>query len=105
MPGAPLLELHRVGFRADGRDILADVSLTVHEGELLGVVLQHGAGKSLLLSIAGGLVRPTHGEVVYRGRRITELASSPPKLGFVFEDDGGLLANLSVYENVALPLR
>lgn len=105
MPGAPLLELHRVGFDDDGRAILADVSFTVHEQEILGVALQHGAGKSLLLSIASGLVPPSRGEVVFRGRRIAELPPSPPKLGFVFEDDGGLLANLSVFDNVALPLR
>jgi ABC-type transporter Mla maintaining outer membrane lipid asymmetry ATPase subunit MlaF len=105
MPGAPLLELHRVGFVDDERPLLSDVSLTVHEGEIVGVVLQQGAGKSLLLSIASGLVPPTSGEVVYRGRRITELPASPPKLGFVFEDDGGLLANLSIFDNVALPLR
>lgn len=105
MPGAPLLELHRVGFDDEGRAILADVSLTVHEGEVLGVVLQHGSGKSLLLSIASGLVEPTRGEVVFRGRRIAELPTSPPKLGFVFENEGGLFANLSVFDNVALPLR
>jgi ABC-type transporter Mla maintaining outer membrane lipid asymmetry ATPase subunit MlaF len=105
MPGAPLLELHRVGFVDDERPLLSDVSLTVHEGEIVGVVLQQGAGKSLLLSIASGLVPPTSGEVVYHGRRIAELPASPPKLGFVFEDDGGLLANLSIFDNVALPLR
>lgn len=105
MTQAPLLELHRVSLRDGDEAVLTDVSFTVHEAEIVGVVLQHGAGKSVLLRIAAGLLAPTSGEVVYGGRRIGELPMSPPKLGFVFEDDGGLFANLSLFDNVALPLR
>ncbi|MBX3250879.1 MAG: ATP-binding cassette domain-containing protein [Myxococcales bacterium] len=105
MPQAPLLELHRVSLRDGDQAVLTDVSLTVNEAEVVGVVLQHGAGKSVLLRVASGLLPPTSGAVIYRGRRIEELPASPPKLGFVFEDDGGLLANLSLFDNVALPLR
>ncbi|HJK91119.1 MAG TPA: ATP-binding cassette domain-containing protein [Polyangiaceae bacterium LLY-WYZ-15_(1-7)] len=105
MPGAPLLEFHRVSLRDGEIPVLTEVSLTVHEAEIVGVVFQHGIGKTSLLYIGAGLMPPTAGEVVYRGRRIAELPKTPPKLGFVFEDDGGLLENTSVFDNVALPLR
>lgn len=100
----PLLELHRVSFRDGETAILTEVSLTVFAREILGVVFQQGIGKTALLHLAAGLLEPSAGEVVYRGERIAKRPASPT-LGMVFEDDGGLLPNLTVFENIALPLR
>ncbi|MEM9068153.1 MAG: ATP-binding cassette domain-containing protein [Myxococcota bacterium] len=98
--GDPLLEFHRVTFG----DVLTEVSLTVHAQEIVGVVFQHGIGKSVLLQLGAGLIEPSAGEVVYRGRRIRDRPDEPT-IGFVFEDDGGLFENMTLYDNIALPLR
>lgn len=101
----PLLELHRVSLLDGDLPILTEVSLTLYEQEILGVVFQQGIGKTALLHIAAGLLAPTKGEVVLRGRRLAALQGPDrPPLGFVFAE-GGLMENLSLYENVALPLR
>ena len=105
MPGEPLLEFHRVSFEREGLRLLTEVSLTVHRTEIVGVVFQGGAGKTELLYLGAGLLEATAGEVMYRGKRLRDHASDPPTMGFVFEDDGGLFENLTLFENVALPLR
>jgi NitT/TauT family transport system ATP-binding protein len=51
--------------------VLADVNLSVHEGEILGLLGRSGSGKSTLLRIASGLIMPTSGTVVYREAPLT----------------------------------
>lgn len=105
MAGEPLLEFHRVSYERDGTRLLTEVSLTIHRAEIVGVVFQGGAGKTELLYLGAGLLDASAGEVMYRGKRLRDRATHPPTMGFVFEDDGGLFENLSLYENIALPLR
>lgn len=109
MPGEPLIELKNVTVRHGTQTILNDMSLTVHEGEIIGLVFTHGTGKSTLLRAAAGFFRPDEGQIFYRGRDVAtfdfdEEARFQAKTGFVFQN-GGLLVNTNVYDNVALPLR
>jgi len=53
--------------------VLWDVSLEVHEGEIVALLGPNGAGKSTLLNSVSGLVRPRHGRVEFHGRRIDGL--------------------------------
>lgn len=73
------------GLRMHEVRALNDVSFTVQEGETLGVIGPNGAGKSTLLRVAGGIIAPTRGEAVMRGRLapIIELGT-----GFEFELSG-----------------
>ena len=88
---------------------LRGVSLTVCAGELVAVMGPSGSGKSTLLNLAGGLDRPTSGEVLVEGVPLagcsrTELAAlRRRRIGYVFQDLN-LLASLTAVENVALPL-
>src|SRR5262245_25243152 len=88
---------------------LCGVTLTVSAGELVAVMGPSGSGKSTLLNLAGGLDRPTEGDVVVDGTSLSEcdpraLASLRRKrIGYVFQDLN-LLASLTAAENVALPL-
>lgn len=89
--------------------VLKGVSLDVEPGEIVAIVGPSGAGKSTLLHIAGFLDRPTSGDVVFRGRRLSALSAASQaavrnrKFGFVFQMYH-LLPELSALENVLMPL-
>jgi D-methionine transport system ATP-binding protein len=92
-----------------GRTALSDVTLRVDEGEIFGVVGESGAGKSTLLDLLTGTLRPSSGEVRVLGRdvpmlRPDALRAFRRELGVVFQSVP-LLANRTVRQNVALPLR
>lgn len=102
--------VHRThGSGAAAVHALRGVDLVVHSGEFVAIMGPSGSGKSTLLNLAGGLDRPTKGEVDLGG---TALANLPPTdlaalrrrwVGYVFQDLN-LLHSLTAAENVALPL-
>jgi putative ABC transport system ATP-binding protein len=105
-----LRSVHRVhGGGPTAVHALRGVTLTVEEGELVAVMGPSGSGKSTLLNLAGGLDRPTKGQVVINGTvlgtctRRALAALRRRRVGYVFQDLN-LLASLTAAENVALPL-
>ena len=105
-----LRDVHRVhGSGETAVHALRGVTLDVEEGELVAVMGPSGSGKSTLLNLAGGLDRPTRGEVVVEGTvlggcsRKALAALRRRRVGYVFQDLN-LLASLTAAENVALPL-
>jgi putative ABC transport system ATP-binding protein len=105
-----LRDVHRVHSSGETAvHALRGVSLTVEEGELVAVMGPSGSGKSTLLNLAGGLDRPTRGEIVVDGTalgacsRKALAALRRRRVGYVFQDLN-LLASLTAAENVALPL-
>jgi NitT/TauT family transport system ATP-binding protein len=82
---------------------VAAVSFGVEDGEFVCVVGPSGCGKTTLLKCAAGLLRPTRGEVLLRGRRVT---GPPEELALVFQEySRSLMPWSSVRNNVLLPLR
>ena len=82
---------------------IADVSFTVSDGEFLCVVGPSGCGKTTLLKCIAGLLPPSRGEVLLRGRRLT---GPPPEMALVFQEySRSLMPWTSVRNNVLLPLR
>jgi ABC-type polysaccharide/polyol phosphate transport system ATPase subunit len=67
------LELLRVRRRVEVMEALHDVSFEVAAGETLGVIGRNGSGKSTILTLLGGIYRPTAGQIVVRGRIATLL--------------------------------
>jgi zinc transport system ATP-binding protein len=63
-----VVEIDQVGFAYDGDLVLEDVTLTVREGDFLGVVGPNGSGKTTLLKIILGLIHPLRGKVRVFGR-------------------------------------
>ncbi|SBT53332.1 putative ABC transport system ATP-binding protein [Micromonospora auratinigra] len=105
-----LRDVHRThGTGAAAVHALRGIALTVRAGELVAVMGPSGSGKSTLLALAGGLDRPTAGEVLVEGEalgalRARELARlRRRRIGYVFQDLN-LLGSLTAVENVALPL-
>ena len=84
---------------ADKRtEVLRDVNLSIEEGEFVAIVGYSGAGKTTLISMIAGLLKPDTGTVKLRGELITEPS---PERGMVFQNYS-LLPWLTVAENVAL---
>ena len=88
---------------------LRGVDLAVAAGELVAVMGPSGSGKSTLLTCAGGLDRPTSGEVLVDGNDLTTLSRNAVaalrrrRIGYVFQDFN-LIPALTAAENVSLPL-
>ncbi|MGO9172639.1 MAG: nitrate/sulfonate/bicarbonate ABC transporter ATP-binding protein [Rhodomicrobium sp.] len=80
--------------------VLANIDISIKEGEIVGLLGRSGSGKSTLLRIAGGLLKATSGEVLYRGAR---LAGPAEGIAIVFQNFA-LYPWLTVLENVELGL-
>jgi NitT/TauT family transport system ATP-binding protein len=82
---------------------VGDVSFSLEDGEFVCVVGPSGCGKTTLLKCIGGLLQPSQGEVVLRGKRVT---APPEEMALVFQEYGrSLMPWASVRNNVLLPLR
>lgn len=64
MPGTPIISLDHVSMVRDRREILADVNFTVNAGDFIAITGPNGGGKTTLLRIILGLLRPTSGSVL-----------------------------------------
>lgn len=104
-----VLEVRHVSLAFDEKSVLTDVSFAVEAGSTLLLWGVTGAGKSVLLKLILGLLKPDSGEILVDGKGIVSLSEKDlgpfrKRMGIVFQE-GGLFDSLSVYENVAYPLR
>ena len=89
--------------------VLAGVSITVPEGDFLGLMGPSGSGKSTLLNLLAGIDRPTRGAITIGGTDITRLSERAlaawraRHIGFIFQLYN-LIPVLTAFENVELPL-
>jgi NitT/TauT family transport system ATP-binding protein len=105
MSPAPLLQIEHVrqAFgKAGGGELLVldDVDLTLHDGQIVGLLGRSGSGKSTLLRLIAGLARPVAGQVKYQGASVEGCA---PGIAMVFQSFA-LFPWLTVLENVQLGL-
>jgi multiple sugar transport system ATP-binding protein len=84
--------------------VLDDVTLRAHDGELLVVLGSSGSGKSTLLRVLAGLHRPDAGDVLIKGRRVTDLPTGQRRVSMVFQADA-LIPFLDVAHNLGWGLR
>ncbi|MCQ2097352.1 MAG: ATP-binding cassette domain-containing protein [Fibrobacter sp.] len=90
-------------------ELVSGANLIVKKGETLCIGGGSGQGKSTLLRIMAGLVRPSKGSIYYFGEyippeRLTALEVAKRQVGLVFQN-GALISNMRVRDNIALPLR
>lgn len=91
-------------FGVDGKrqlHVLDRIDLTIHENEIVAFLGKSGTGKSTFLRIMAGLLEPSSGKVLYRGK---EVAGANKNMSMVFQNFA-LLPGLNVYDNVALGLQ
>ncbi|EKE01785.1 MAG: hypothetical protein ACD_21C00052G0003 [uncultured bacterium] len=101
----PIIQIKNVrkSFKQNDRQdllVLDDVNLELREGEITALLGKSGSGKSTLLRIIAGLVKPSAGQVIYRGEHITAPAEG---LAMVFQSFA-LMPWLTVLQNVELGL-
>jgi len=107
--GEPAVELSHVSLSFDGRAALRDVSFTLRRGQMICVTGASGSGKSVLLRLAIGFLRPDAGRIFVGGREIELLREEElldirgRLLGFVPQEES-LFTGMTVYENAAYRL-
>jgi phospholipid/cholesterol/gamma-HCH transport system ATP-binding protein len=104
-----LIEMRNVSMRFRYQPVLRGINLVINRGETVGVIGESGCGKTVLLKLLIGLLRPTEGLVWFDGLNVNELDGKQLvkmrlRFGFLFQM-AALFDSLSVYDNVAFSLR
>lgn len=104
-----LLSLRQVSVRFGAQQVLRDISLDISRGQTLVIIGESGCGKTVLLKLLIGLLRPSSGQVLFDGKPLMnlterELTRLRLRFGFLFQG-AALFDSLSVYDNVAFGLR
>jgi phospholipid/cholesterol/gamma-HCH transport system ATP-binding protein len=102
----PMLEFRNVSLYFDDKPALNDLSFTLRGGEMIILTGVSGSGKSVLLRLAMGLLKPDAGQILIEGRDIASLKESEllairgGLMGMVFQEEA-LFTGLNVFDNVA----
>ena len=105
----PAIEFRNVFLSFDDQPALSDISFTLNHGEMIFLTGVSGSGKSVLLRLAMGLIKPDAGQILIEGKEIQGLYESEliairrGLMGMVFQEDS-LFTGLPVYENAAYRL-
>ena len=105
----PLVEIEDLHFARGPRKVFDGISLTIPRGGITAIMGPSGTGKTTLLRLIGGQLRPARGRVLVDGQDVhrlgrEELFRLRRRMGMLFQS-GALLTDLDVFENVAFPLR
>ena len=108
-PGDNLIEVRNLSFQRGERWIYNGVDIDIARGKITAIMGPSGTGKTTLLRLIGGQLRPDSGSIHLEGRNIPKLSRNDlfairRKMGMLFQS-GALFTDLTVYENVAFPLR
>ena len=102
----PLLTASSLSLTLGSQQILKDVSFSVEEGEVIGLIGPNGSGKTTLFNVLSGFLKPTSGQIQLRGEDITTV---PPAkrarkgIGRVFQNFG-IFREMTLEENVLVAL-
>jgi phospholipid/cholesterol/gamma-HCH transport system ATP-binding protein len=105
----PLIEFQKVSKRFNSHVVLDQVDLTIYEGEISTIIGKSGSGKSVLLKHIIGLLTPDEGTILFRGQPIQKMSRSErdryfSQISYMFQNNA-LFDSMTVFENIALPLR
>ena len=104
-----LVEIRGVSFKYNTRTILENLTLSIPRGQVTAILGGSGCGKTSLLNLIGGRLRPSQGQVLVDGLNVPDLSIKElyqlrKRMGMLFQH-GALLTDLSAFENVAFPVR
>lgn len=108
-PEDVLVSVSELTFSRGEHKIFDDISLEIPRGKVTAIMGPSGTGKTTLLKLIGGQLKPDRGSVHFAGRNIHTLGLKAlyeirKEMGMLFQS-GALLTDLSVFDNVAFPLR
>ena len=103
--GEPVIEITDLTMRFRSQTVLRDINLTVRRGETVCVIGESGCGKTVMLKLMIGLIRPTRGTVRFDGSDLSTLSESELsrvrlRFGFLFQM-AALFDSLTIFDNVA----
>ena len=105
----PLIEFRNVSKHFGDRTILDNVNAKIFEGDVTTIIGKSGGGKSVFLKHIIGLLSPTEGNILFRGRSVDEMSKGEweafrSQFSYCFQNNA-LFDSLTVFENIALPLQ
>jgi len=106
---ANLVEIKNLTFKRGERVIYNDISLSIPQGKVTAIMGPSGIGKTTLLRLIGGQIRPESGQILFAGKDIPQLSRNDlyetrKRMSMLFQS-GALFTDMSVYDNIAFPIR
>lgn len=104
-----LVEVENLIFKRGERVIYNDISLTIPKGKVTAIMGPSGIGKTTLLRLIGGQIKPQSGNIFFAGKNIpklsrTDLYEARKDMSMLFQS-GALFTEMSVFDNIAFPIR
>ena len=104
-----LVDIRDIHFMYGDRPILKGITLPVRRGKVTAIMGGSGCGKTTLMNLIGGRIKPSRGTLTVDGQSVPDLRTRDlfelrKRMGMLFQT-GALLTDLSVFENVAFPIR
>lgn len=105
----PLVEIRNLRFVRGKRPIFDGIDLDIQRGKVTAIMGPSGTGKTTLLRLIGGQIRPHQGSIKFCGEEVPSLSlrrlyQLRKRMGMLFQS-GALLTDINVFDNVAFPLR
>ena len=105
----PLIKIRDLHFSRGSNKIFDGIDMDIHARRITAIMGPSGTGKTTLLKLIGGQLTPDQGEIHVEGKNVHQLNRSKlyklrKKMGMLFQS-GALLTDLSVFDNIAYPLR
>lgn len=103
----PLLELENVSCGYDQKLILKNLSMSIHQGEMVAIVGENGAGKSTLIKLICGFIPLQNGRMQFKGNDLTKdsIKERADKVGYVMQNPNQMISQNIVFDEVALGLK
>ena len=104
-----IVRIRNLSFSRGSRKIFDNIDIDIRRGSVTSIMGPSGTGKTTLLRLIGGQLRPDAGQIFFDGEEVTgasrrRLYQLRKRMGMLFQN-GALLTDMNVYDNVAFPLR
>ena len=104
-----LVQIRDLHFQRGSKQIFRGIEMAIPRGQITTIMGPSGTGKTTLLKLIGGQLKPAKGRIEVDGQNVPELSRTGlyalrKRMGMLFQS-GALLTDLSVFENVAFPVR
>lgn len=103
----PLLELDHVSCGYDQKLILKNLSMSIHQGEMVAIVGENGTGKSTLIKLICGFIPLQNGRMQFKGNDLTKesIKERADKIGYVMQNPNQMISQNIVFDEIALGLK